>query len=100
MYMLLLDIGHVCVKSSLDMSRTQALQPRLTRAQGTFGIVVAPTRELCIQINDVLGLILRRFVWLVRADGSCARQWLDASHMRVSITEASTLRWRSARASS
>ena len=28
--------------------------------------MVAPTRELCIQISDVLGLILRRFVWLVR----------------------------------
>jgi ATP-dependent RNA helicase DDX31/DBP7 len=45
----------------------QAVQPRLTRAQGTCGIVVAPTRELCIQITDVLGLILRRFIWLVRA---------------------------------
>ena len=28
--------------------------------------MVAPTRELCIQISDVLGLILRRFIWLVR----------------------------------
>ena len=57
----------------------QAVQPRLTRAEGTYGIIIAPTRELCIQINDVLGLILRRFIWLVT---SCT--WHDmSSHVKL-----------------
>ena len=43
----------------------QGEQPRLNRGDGTFAIIVAPTRELCIQINDVLSLILRRYHWLV-----------------------------------
>lgn len=28
--------------------------------------MVVPTRELCLQICDVLTLILRRYIWLVR----------------------------------
>ena len=44
----------------------QAAQPRLQRASGTHAIVVAPTRELCLQISDVLGLVLRRYNHLVR----------------------------------
>ena len=44
----------------------QGLETRLTRGDGTLAVVVAPTRELCIQITDVLGLILRRYHWLVR----------------------------------
>ena len=43
----------------------QGEQPRLNRGDGTFAIIVAPTRELCIQINDVLSLVLRRYHWLV-----------------------------------
>ena len=30
-------------------------------------MVIVPTRELCLQICDVLTLILRRYVWLVGA---------------------------------
>jgi ATP-dependent RNA helicase DDX31/DBP7 len=44
----------------------QALEPRISRGEGTYAIVVAPTRELCIQITDVLCLILRRYFWMVR----------------------------------
>ncbi|KAL0041444.1 hypothetical protein WJX79_003656 [Trebouxia sp. C0005] len=43
----------------------QAQEPHLSRAEGTYAIIMAPTRELCIQICDVLTLILRRFIWLV-----------------------------------
>ncbi len=64
---------------------TQALQPRLTRAEGTYGIVIAPTRELCIQINDVLGLILRRFIWLVRPNDLAARPLHQASFLSAVI---------------
>lgn len=44
----------------------QSQEPHLSRAEGTYAIIMAPTRELCIQICDVLTLILRRFIWLVR----------------------------------
>ena len=52
-----------------------AQQPPITRAQGTFAIVICPTRELCLQVADVLTMLVRRFVWLVRmqmrADPCC-----------------------------
>ena len=32
----------------------RALEPRLERADGTAALVLAPTRELCAQIADVL----------------------------------------------
>lgn len=43
----------------------QSQEPHLSRAEGTYAVIMAPTRELCIQICDVLTLILRRFIWLV-----------------------------------
>lgn len=43
----------------------QAQEPHLSRAEGTYAIIIAPTRELCLQICDVLTLMLRRFIWLV-----------------------------------
>ena len=43
----------------------QGLEPRINRADGTFAVIIAPTRELCIQIQDVLCNILRRYFWLV-----------------------------------
>jgi ATP-dependent RNA helicase DDX31/DBP7 len=39
--------------------------PRLTRANGTLALILTPTRELCLQVADVLAMLLRRFVWLV-----------------------------------
>lgn len=50
------------------MQRQQAEEPRLNRGDGTFALVVAPTRELSIQINDVLATLLRRYHWLVSTD--------------------------------
>lgn len=46
-----------------------AQQPPITRVQGTFAIVICPTRELCLQVADVLTMLVRRFVWLVRSYG-------------------------------
>lgn len=43
----------------------QGKEPRVGRESGTHAIVVAPTRELCLQILDVLSLVLRRYHWLV-----------------------------------
>lgn len=43
----------------------QAQQPRLSRGEGTHAVILAPTRELCLQIHDVLSMLLRRYHWLV-----------------------------------
>ncbi len=48
------------------MHRCCPQEPRLSRAQGTYALVVAPTRELCLQIQDVALQLLRRYHWLVR----------------------------------
>lgn len=45
----------------------QAQQPRLSRGEGTHAVILAPTRELCLQIHDVLSMLLRRYHWLVHA---------------------------------
>lgn len=43
-----------------------AQQPPLSRSRGTLAVVICPTRELCLQVADVLTMLVRRFVWLVR----------------------------------
>eukprot|EP00873_Tetraselmis_striata_P001678 jgi/Tetstr1/421942/TSEL_012841.t1 len=43
----------------------QGSDERLHRHLGTHAIVMAPTRELVVQINDVLSILLRRYHWLV-----------------------------------
>ena len=47
------------------VSPEQAQQPRISRAGGTYAVVVAPTRELCLQITDVSVKLMRRYWWLV-----------------------------------
>lgn len=47
------------------MHGLQHQQPRISRADGTFAAILAPTRELAIQINDVLCQILRRYAYMV-----------------------------------
>ena len=54
----------------------QSQEPRLNRGDGTFAVVMVPTRELAVQIHDVLSNILRRYFWLVcvyltLSSGSC-----------------------------
>ncbi|KAG2489609.1 hypothetical protein HYH03_011889 [Edaphochlamys debaryana] len=43
----------------------QSHQPRISRGEGTHAIVLAPTRELCIQVSDVACALLKRYHWLV-----------------------------------
>jgi ATP-dependent RNA helicase DDX31/DBP7 len=38
---------------------------RVTRADGAYAIIISPTRELCLQVNDVLTMLVRRCVWVV-----------------------------------
>ncbi|KAL6049125.1 ATP-dependent RNA helicase [Balamuthia mandrillaris] len=43
----------------------QARDPRLQRSDGTYAIIAAPTRELALQIFQVLQQVLRPFYWIV-----------------------------------
>ncbi|WIA32142.1 hypothetical protein OEZ86_002992 [Tetradesmus obliquus] len=43
----------------------QARQPRISRAEGTHALILVPTRELAVQVSDVLTALVRRFCWLV-----------------------------------
>ena len=47
------------------LQQLQALQPRPTRGEGTYALIVAPTRELSHQIHDVLTKLVRAFIWVV-----------------------------------
>mgnify|MGYP002784769725 CR=1 FL=1 len=47
------------------LQQLQALQPRPQRSDGTLALVLAPTRELCHQIHDVLVRLVKPFIWLV-----------------------------------
>lgn len=58
----------------------QGQQPRLSRGEGTHAVVLVPTRELCLQVCDVLTLLLRRYHWLARAHSE-PETWIAAWRM-------------------
>ncbi|GLT38455.1 hypothetical protein SLA2020_127050 [Shorea laevis] len=39
--------------------------PRIERSHGTFALVLVPTRELCLQVYEILQKLLHRFHWIV-----------------------------------
>ncbi|XAR67220.1 RNA helicase [Bertholletia excelsa] len=43
----------------------QLYDPRIQRLDGTFALVLVPTRELCIQVYEILRKLLHRFHWIV-----------------------------------
>ncbi|KAK8939055.1 DEAD-box ATP-dependent RNA helicase 17 [Platanthera zijinensis] len=43
----------------------QKRKPRVERSDGTFVLVLVPTRELCMQVHDILQKLLGRFIWIV-----------------------------------
>ncbi|CAA6659292.1 unnamed protein product [Spirodela intermedia] len=43
----------------------QMRNPRIQRADGTFALVLVPTRELCMQVYEILQRLLHRFHWIV-----------------------------------
>ncbi|XP_031499797.1 DEAD-box ATP-dependent RNA helicase 17 isoform X2 [Nymphaea colorata] len=43
----------------------QKFCPRINRADGTFALVLVPTRELCMQVYEILQNLLHRFHWIV-----------------------------------
>ncbi|GMH16603.1 hypothetical protein Nepgr_018444 [Nepenthes gracilis] len=43
----------------------QKYDPRIQRSDGTFALVLVPTRELCMQVYEILQKLLHRFHWIV-----------------------------------
>ncbi|KAB1199912.1 DEAD-box ATP-dependent RNA helicase 17 [Morella rubra] len=43
----------------------QGQEPRVERSDGTFALVLVPTRELCMQVYEILQKLLHRFHWIV-----------------------------------
>ncbi|KAK6233423.1 hypothetical protein QUC31_005829 [Theobroma cacao] len=43
----------------------QGYSPRIERSHGTFALVLVPTRELCMQVYEILQKLLHRFHWIV-----------------------------------
>ncbi|KAL5728533.1 RNA helicase [Ranunculus cassubicifolius] len=43
----------------------QMYETRIDRAGGTYALVLVPTRELCMQVYEILQKILQRFHWIV-----------------------------------
>ncbi|XP_004488115.1 DEAD-box ATP-dependent RNA helicase 17 isoform X2 [Cicer arietinum] len=43
----------------------QGYDKRIERSDGTFALVLVPTRELCLQVHEILQKLLHRFHWIV-----------------------------------
>ncbi|KAJ1439956.1 P-loop containing nucleoside triphosphate hydrolase [Sesbania bispinosa] len=43
----------------------QNYENRIQRSDGTFALVLVPTRELCLQVYEILQKLLHRFHWIV-----------------------------------
>ncbi|QHO57589.1 hypothetical protein HN51_012146 [Arachis hypogaea] len=43
----------------------QNYDTRIQRSDGTFALVLVPTRELCLQVYEILQKLLHRFHWIV-----------------------------------
>ncbi|XP_062148128.1 DEAD-box ATP-dependent RNA helicase 17 [Alnus glutinosa] len=67
---------HVLVNAATGTGKTVAYlapiihhlqgdQPRVQRSDGTFALVLVPTRELCMQVYEILQKLLHRFHWIV-----------------------------------
>lgn len=53
-----------CVPMIEWLARQSEIKP-LSRDDGLFGVVVCPTRELALQVIDVLSALMNAFPWLV-----------------------------------
>ncbi|KAB2604191.1 DEAD-box ATP-dependent RNA helicase 17-like [Pyrus ussuriensis x Pyrus communis] len=68
--------SHVLVNAATGTGKTVAYlapvihhlhlyHPRIQRSDGTFALVLVPTRELCLQVHEILHKVLHRFHWIV-----------------------------------
>ncbi|XP_026438788.1 DEAD-box ATP-dependent RNA helicase 17-like isoform X2 [Papaver somniferum] len=73
---LILSGKHVLVNAATGTGKTivylvplihhlQMYNPRIDRSHGTMALVLVPTRELCIQVYEILQKLLHRFHWIV-----------------------------------
>ncbi|RZC59720.1 hypothetical protein C5167_007020 [Papaver somniferum] len=73
---LILSGKHVLVNAATGTGKTivylvplihplQMYNPRIERSHGTMALVLVPTRELCIQVYEILQKLLHRFHWIV-----------------------------------
>jgi ATP-dependent RNA helicase DDX31/DBP7 len=67
---------HMLVKAATGTGKTlaylapivhllQMREPRVERTDGTFALVLVPTRELCLQVYGIAQQLVHRFHWLV-----------------------------------
>ncbi|CAI9100779.1 OLC1v1037948C4 [Oldenlandia corymbosa var. corymbosa] len=67
---------HVLVNAATGTGKTLAYlapiihhlnnyEPKVQRTDGTFALVLLPTRELCMQVYEILQKMLHRFHWIV-----------------------------------
>ncbi|XP_078179178.1 P-loop containing nucleoside triphosphate hydrolases superfamily protein [Carex rostrata] len=67
---------HALVKAATGTGKTlvylapiihllQMRQPRIDRSDGTFALVLVPTRELCMQVHGIAQKLVHRFHWIV-----------------------------------
>lgn len=72
----ILSSRHVLVNAATGTGKTLAYlapvihhlrkyDPKIDRSDGTFALVLVPTRELCMQVLEILQKILHRFHWIV-----------------------------------
>ncbi|XP_027356900.1 DEAD-box ATP-dependent RNA helicase 17 isoform X2 [Abrus precatorius] len=47
------------------VNQLQNFDNRIQRTDGTFALVLVPTRELCLQVYEILQKLLHRFHWIV-----------------------------------
>ena len=47
------------------VQRLQGLEKRIDRSDGAYAIILVPTRELCVQIEETIKKLLLPFFWIV-----------------------------------
>jgi superfamily II DNA/RNA helicase len=87
----------VCGVVGISLWGVQAQEPRLSRAEGTFALVLVPTRELALQVADLMGVLLRRFPYLVGGaiygGENRSKEKVRASSPRLFFTHSIVYQW-------
>ncbi|CAM6098811.1 unnamed protein product [Calypogeia fissa] len=57
--------GKTLVYLAPIVNALQGNKKRINRTDGTYALVLVPTRELCVQVFSVVEKLVHRFIWLV-----------------------------------
>ncbi|MCO5582749.1 hypothetical protein L7F22_036648 [Adiantum nelumboides] len=57
--------GKTIVYLAPIVHKLQANMKKISRSDGTYALVLVPTRELCLQVYEVVKQLVHRFQWLV-----------------------------------